>query len=81
MKTYYTVVASFMNGTVTMFNDISSYTSEELAEKVKDKNIKTNKNSTFPAMCNIQVTNVYESEDEVPILNNHNETEDCRKDI
>lgn len=72
MKTLYTVVASFMNGTVTMFNDVSNYESEELAEKVKEKIIEVNKNSTFPVMCNIQITTVYENEDEVPILNPNN---------
>lgn len=74
MKTLYTVVASFMNGTVTMCNDISNYTNKELAEKVKEKIIEVNKNSMFPAMCHIEETKIYESENEVPILNNHNET-------
>lgn len=69
MKKLYTVVASFMNGTVTMCNDISNYTSKELAEKVKDKIIELNKNGMFPPMCHIEETSVYETEAEVPILN------------
>ena len=69
MKTYYTLITQFMNGTVTMHTDIASFTSKELAEKTKDAVVNANKNSDFPAWCNIEETRVYESEDEVPILN------------
>lgn len=70
MKTYYTVITQFMNGTVTMHTDVASFTTKELAEKTKEAIIKANENNMFPAMSYIEETKVYESEEEeVPILN------------
>lgn len=72
MKTYYTVITQFMNGTVTMHTDVASFTSKELAEKTKKAIELVNSKSecVFPSMSYIKETNVYESEEEVPILNN-----------
>lgn len=69
MKTYYTVITQFMNGTVTMHTDVASFTSLELASKTKEAIIKANEGNKFPAMPYIEETKVYESEDEIPILN------------
>lgn len=69
MKTYYTLISRFMNGTVTMHTDVVSFTSKELAEKTKESIIENNKDAMFPVLCNIEETKVYESENEVPILN------------
>lgn len=70
MKTLYTVVTQFMNGTVTMTTDIANFTSKELAEKTRDAIIKINENAKFPAYSRVEETRIYESEDEVPILKN-----------
>lgn len=69
MKTYYTVITQFLNGTVTMHTDVASFTSKEVAEKVMEKIKEINTESIFPPVSHIEETKVYESEDEVPILN------------
>lgn len=69
MKTYYTVITQFMNGTVTMHTDVASFTTKELAEKTKEAIEKANVNAMFPPVSYIEETKVYESEDKVPILN------------
>lgn len=76
MKTYYTVITQFLNGTVTMHTDIASFTSMELAEKVKNKIIEVNEGkSPFATYSRIEETHVYEDESEVGILNKENDKE------
>jgi len=68
MKTIYTVNARFMNGTVTMMTDTSSYLNEDLAKKVGEK-IKE-KNPQHSIIVEVIETRLYEDESEIPILNN-----------
>ena len=70
MKTVYTLTVSWLNGTVTMGSETSVYANSELAEKAKAAVEKANEGSFFDVICNINETNLYESEDEVPILRN-----------
>lgn len=71
MKKFYTLKASFMNGTVTMMTDISNYTDKEVAEEVMGKIIENNK--CWDVYCEIIETCLYENRDEVPILNEKKE--------
>jgi hypothetical protein len=68
MKTLYTVNARFMNGTVAMMTDTSSYLNEDLAKKVGEK-IKE-KNPQYKIIVEVIETELFEDESEVPILNN-----------
>lgn len=67
MKKIYTLLTSLMNGTVTMVTESACFSSKELAEKAKVAVENANKNVSI--WQTIQETNLYESEDEVPILN------------
>ena len=70
MKTYYTVITQFMNGTVTRHIDVASFTSKELAEKTKKaiEIVNSKSENIFTPMSYIEETKVYESDVEVPIL-------------
>lgn len=71
MKTIYTLTIRVMNGTVTMSVITDCFTSRELAEKTEEAVKK--KNREHVVITNIDTTNLYESEDEIPILKNgHN---------
>lgn len=67
MRKIYTLKTSMMNGTVTMCTQCSSFSSKELAEKAKQAVADTNKEVSI--WQSIEESILYESEDEVPILN------------
>lgn len=70
MKKIYTLTTSLMNGTVTMQHVSSSFATKELAEKAKAAVEEANKNAhPFSVWNDIQESELYENEDEVPILN------------
>ena len=72
MKKIYTFNQRLMNGTVTMQSQVAAFTSRELAEKTKQAVIMANFNNDTPFSClcdDIVETDVWETEDEVPILN------------
>ena len=72
MKKIFTFNQRLMNGTVTMQSQVAAFTSRELAEKTKQAVIEANFNTDSPFTCNcddIVETDVYETENEVPILN------------
>ena len=73
MKKVYTLNTSMMNGTVTMQTHSDIFSSKELAEKAKDAVEKANEHADFPCLCTIQESTLFESEEEVPILNRKNE--------
>lgn len=70
MKKVFTFKQAIMNGTVTMQTIVCSFTSKVLAEKTRQAVIEANKDIDFPkSRCyEVEETDVYESEDEVPIL-------------
>lgn len=68
-KKAYILTTSLMNGSVTMVNFSSCYTSRELAEKASEAVYAKNKDSEYEIYNTIQETDIYESEKEVPILN------------
>lgn len=70
MKKIYTLRTSLMNGTVTMQNVSSSFSTRELAEKAKAAVDEANKEaSPFSVWSSIEESELYEDESEVPILN------------
>ena len=69
MQKLYTLNCRFMNGTVTMMSDTASFYTKELAEEVSDAVKKLNEGSEFPCINEIKETFIYESKEEVPILN------------
>lgn len=71
MKKLYGFSQNLMNGTVTLRTEVALFTSEELAKKAKEAVIEVSKDVDFPRLMygEIKETVVYESEDEVPILN------------
>ena len=71
MKTIYTFNQMLMNGTVTMSCRVAAFSTKELALKAKEAVVKANKGDDMLKMvCDkIEETIVYESEEEVPILN------------
>lgn len=77
MKKVFTFKQAIMNGTVTMQTIVCSFMTKELAEKTRQAVIEANKNIKFPkSYCyEVEETDVYESEDEVPILRETNKTE------
>ena len=64
-----------LNGSVTMQTHSDIFSSKELAEKAKDAVEKANEHADFPCLCTIQESTLFESEEEVPILNKKNETQ------
>lgn len=72
MKTIYIVTKQLWNGTVLIESNFSIYESLELAEKVRDKLSELNNQESseyFSTTINIESIALYESEREVPILN------------
>jgi hypothetical protein len=75
MKKIFTFNQRLMNGTVTMQSQVACFTSRELAEKVKQAVLEANyynceeMNGTYCLCDEIVETDVYESEQAVPILN------------
>ena len=70
----YTFDVRIMNGTVTMWSEKGIFASRDLAEKTRnaviDANCSNEKPDGLVAICShIEKTVVYESEEEVPILN------------
>lgn len=72
MKTLYAVCVRFMNGTVTMGQDVSTFPDEGLANKVADA--LREKNSGRPIIVEVMPITHYENENEVPILNDEKES-------
>ena len=70
MKKIFSFTQAIMNGTVTMQTFVCTFASKELAEKTRQAVIDSNKGIDFPkSYCyEVEETIVYESEDEVPIL-------------
>jgi hypothetical protein len=78
MKTLYILKQNLMNGTVTMKTMVSAFTDKEVAEKAKKAVIMANANNLigFNMYCeDIEEIQVYENENEVPILNKELKTE------
>jgi hypothetical protein len=69
MKTLYVLTTSMMNGTVTMNSSHTIFLTRELAEEAAKAVEAANANSFFPAVNSISECNLYESREEVPILN------------
>lgn len=72
MKTLYAVCMRFMNGTVTMGQDVSTFPDEELANKVADA--LREKNKGHRTIIEVMPITHYENENEVPILNDEKES-------
>jgi len=71
MKTLYAVCVRFMNGTVTMGQDVSTFPDEGLANKVADA--LREKNKGLHTIIKVMPITYYENENEIPILNNEKE--------
>ena len=72
MRKIFTFNQLLMNGTITMKSQVAAFSSRELAEKAKQAVIDANAGYEGPSTCfcdDIVETNVWETEDEVPILN------------
>lgn len=69
MKIIYTTVTSANNGTVTINNSVASFFSKDLAEEVCLRVEFVNKDAYFKVHCRVHESVIYESSDEVPILN------------
>lgn len=66
------VEIKIFNGTVMLSNNVSVFSTKELAEKTKQKlqEINSNSDDTVGVSVTIREADYYESESEVPILNN-----------
>ena len=72
-KKVYILTQSVLNGTVTMNVYCSVFTTKELAEKTRDAVIEANENNrdkSFQVVVDIQESDLYETKEDVPILNN-----------
>ena len=69
MKTIWNVEMKAMNGSVTMMIQTHAFIDKELAEKAADKIKEKNKDSVFHIIVRVYDSVLYESENEVPILN------------
>lgn len=72
VKKVYILTQSVMNGTVTMNVYCSVFATKELAEKTKKAVIEANENNndnSFQVFVDIQESDLYETEEDVPILN------------
>jgi hypothetical protein len=72
MKTLFAVCVRFMNGTVTMGQDGSTFADEELANKVADA--LREKNKGLRTIIEVIPITHYENENEVPILNDEKDS-------
>lgn len=73
LKKVYILTQSVMNGTVTINVYCSVFATKELAEKTRDAVIKANEKNgenSFHVLVDIQESDLYEDEEDVPILNN-----------
>lgn len=72
VKKVYILTQSVLNGTVTMNVYCSVFATKELAEKTKEAVIEANENAKSPSfhvLVDIQESDLYEAEEDVPILN------------
>ena len=69
MKTVWNVTVSLMNGTVCLKRHSDLFLSEELANEVAEKIKLVNKNLDFPVIVTIEHCTLYETREEIPILN------------
>ena len=72
VKKVYILTQSVLNGTVTMNVYCSVFATKELAEKTKEAVIEANENANSPSfqvLVDIQESDLYEAEEDVPILN------------
>lgn len=74
VKKVYILTQSVLNGTVTMNVYCSVFATKELAEKTKEAVIEANENTksqtpSFHVFVDIQESYLYETEEDVPILN------------
>lgn len=72
VKKVYILTQSVLNGTVTMNVYRSVFATKELAEKAKEAVIESNKSTkitSLQVLVDIQESDLYESEEDVPILN------------
>lgn len=70
MKKIYTLTTRLMNGTITMQHCSTSFSTKELAEKAKAAVDEANKDSApFVVWSSVDESDLYETENEVPILN------------
>lgn len=69
MRKIYTAVTSAYNGTVTISISVASFTSKELAEEACQRVKLVNQEARFKVHCRVHESVIYESREEVPILN------------
>lgn len=72
-KKVYILTQSVLNGTVTMNVYCSVFATKELAEKTRDAVIEANEKNcdkSFQVLVDIQESDLYKTEEDVPILNN-----------
>lgn len=70
---YYILVQTLMNGTIPIKSDYSIYPSVKLAEEVvkKLKEVNKGRDSFFDCKYQIVEADIYETENDVPVLNNN----------
>lgn len=73
MKKLYLVTTTMWNGTVPMGSFSCAVTTNEIAEKAKKAVDEANKSATMDSSTEVQEITLYESEEEVPILNKNEE--------
>ena len=69
MKTVWNVEMRAMNGTVTMMTETSAFISKDIAEKAAEAIKEKNKDSQFHVLTRVYESKLYETLEEVPILN------------
>ena len=69
MKKIWNVEVRALNGTVTMMSYTHSFIDKELAEKASNTIKEKNKNASFNVVTRVYESELFESENEVPILN------------
>lgn len=70
MKKIWNVEMKAMNGSITMMIQTHAFTTKEVAEKAAEAIKEKNKDSVFHVITRVYDSELYESENEVPILNN-----------
>lgn len=69
MKTIWNVEMRAMNGTVTMMTETSAFANKDVAEKAAEAIREKNKDSQLPVYTRVYESKLYETLEEVPILN------------
>ena len=69
MKKIWNVEVRALNGTVTMMSYTHAFIDKELAEKASNTIKEKNKNASFNVVTRVYKSELFESESEVPILN------------